>query len=111
MAEKARRASTRSKPASESSEALGTKLSKGGRSIVVLPSTAQGGAASRITAMLEPGTIVSVTRSLADCIVTEYGIARLKGKPQRERAMELISIAHPDFRAELKKEAERLFYP
>jgi 4-hydroxybutyrate CoA-transferase len=48
---------------------------------------------------------------LADIVVTEYGIARLKGKTQRERAMELIGIAHPDFRAELKKEAERLYWP
>jgi acyl-CoA hydrolase len=61
--------------------------------------------------MLEPGTIVSTPRSLADIVVTEYGIARLKGRTQRERALELIGIAHPDFRAELKKEAERLYWP
>lgn len=48
-------------------------------------------------------------RTLADLIVTEYGIARLKGKTQRERALELIAIAHPDFRAELKNEANKLF--
>jgi 4-hydroxybutyrate CoA-transferase len=91
--------------------ALGAYLSKGGRSIVAIPSTAKSGAISRIVPMFEQGTIVSTPRTLADIVVTEYGIARLKGKTQRERAMELIGIAHPDFRAELKKEAERLYWP
>jgi acyl-CoA hydrolase len=61
--------------------------------------------------MLAQGTVVSTPRTLADIVVTEYGIAKLKGKTQRERALELIGIAHPDFRAELKKEAEKLFWP
>ena len=91
--------------------AIGAYLSKGGRSIVAIPSTAKNGALSRIVPMLEPGTVVSTPRTLADIVVTEYGIARLKGKTQRERALELIAIAHPDFRAELKKEAERLYWP
>ena len=91
--------------------ATGANLSRGGRSIVVLPSTAKEGTVSRITVAFESGTVVSVPRTLADYIVTEYGIASLRGKPQRERAMELISVAHPDFRADLKKEAEKLFYP
>jgi 4-hydroxybutyrate CoA-transferase len=91
--------------------AIGAYLSKGGRSIVAIPSTAREGTLSRIVPMLEPGTIVSTPRSLADIVVTEYGIARLKGRTQRERALELIGIAHPDFRAELKKEAERLYWP
>lgn len=46
---------------------------------------------------------------MADMIITEYGVAKLKGKTQHQRAEELINIAHPDFRAELKKEAEKLF--
>jgi len=91
--------------------AIGAYLSKGGRSIVAITSTAKGGAISRIVPMLELGTIVSTPRTLADIVVTEYGVARLKGKTQRERAQELIAIAHPDFRAELKKEAERLYWP
>lgn len=91
--------------------AIGANLSKGGRNVTVLVSTAQGGKLSRIVPSLEPGTIVTVPRTLADCIVTEYGIAHLKGKTQRERAAELIAIAHPDFQAELKKEAQKLFYP
>ncbi len=91
--------------------AIGANLSKGGRNVTVLVSTAQGGARSRIVPALEPGTIVTVPRTLADCVVTEYGVAHLKGKTQRERAEELIAIAHPDFRAELRKEAQKLFYP
>jgi 4-hydroxybutyrate CoA-transferase len=90
--------------------AIGAALSRGGRNIVVLPSTAKGGSASRIVPLLEPGTIVTVPRTLADIVVTEYGIARLKGKTQRQRAQELIAIAHPDFRAELSKEAARLYW-
>jgi 4-hydroxybutyrate CoA-transferase len=91
--------------------AIGAYLSKGGRSVVAIPSTAKGGQLSRILPMLEPGTVVSTPRTLADHVVTEYGIARLKGKTQRERALELIAVAHPHFRAELKKEAERLYWP
>lgn len=90
---------------------IGAALSKGGRCISVLPSSARGGSVSRIVPKMEPGTVVSIPRTLADIIVTEYGIARLKGKTQRGRAQELISIAHPDFRAELRKTAESTFYP
>ncbi len=90
---------------------LGALMSKGGRSITVLPSTAQGGTVSRIVPMLPPGTAVTIPRYCTDFVVTEYGIARLKGKSLRRRADELIAIAHPDFRAELKKEAQKLLYP
>lgn len=91
--------------------AIGAYLSNGGRSVVAIPSTAKSGQLSRILPILEPGTVVSTPRTLADHVVTEYGIARLKGKTQRERALELIAVAHPSFRAELKKEAERLYWP
>lgn len=90
---------------------MGANLSKGGRSITVLPSTARGGTVSRIVAALEVGTVVSVPRSLVDIIVTEYGVARLRGKTQRERAEELTNICHPDFRGDLKKMAQKLYYP
>ena len=86
-------------------------LSKGGRSITMLRSTSNDGKVSRITPYLDPGTIVTVPRNFADYIVTEYGIASLLGKSQRERARELIAIAHPDFREELEKQAEKLFWP
>jgi 4-hydroxybutyrate CoA-transferase len=91
--------------------AIGAYLSKGGRNITVLPSTAKEGSQSRIVPQLPPGTIVTVPRTLADIVITEYGIARLKGKTQRQRAEELIAIAHPDFRKELSREAKRLFWP
>jgi 4-hydroxybutyrate CoA-transferase len=91
--------------------AIGAMLSKGGRSITMLRSTSTDGKVSRIAPFLEPGTIVTVPRNFADYIVTEYGIASLHGKTQRERAQELIAIAHPDFRAELKKQAQKLFWP
>ena len=91
--------------------AMGAHLSIGGRFVVTLPSTANRGALSRIVSHFQEGTVVTIPRSLADIVVTEYGIARLRGKSQRERALELIRISHPDFRSELKKEAEALFWP
>ena len=91
--------------------AIGAALSRGGRNITVLPSTARNGTLSRIIPQLESGTIISVPRNLADIVITEYGVARLKGRTQRERAQQLISIAHPDFRADLEKEARKLFWP
>jgi 4-hydroxybutyrate CoA-transferase len=90
------------------SYALGAFMSKGGRSITVLPSTARSGAVSRITPQFVEGQIVTVPRDIADIVVTEYGVAHLLGKTQRERALQLIAVAHPDFRAELRREAARL---
>lgn len=90
--------------------AVGTALSRGGRSMMVLPSTALNGKVSNILSVLPEGTIVTTPRNLTDYVVTEYGIARLAGKSHKERALELIAITHPDFRAELKKEAERLYW-
>jgi 4-hydroxybutyrate CoA-transferase len=89
---------------------IGAILSKGGRAITVLRSTALDGSVSRIVPLLEEGSIVTIPRYFSDYIVTEYGIARLLGKSCRERAEELIAISHPDFRNELRKEAKRLFY-
>ncbi|MBA7495550.1 putative butyrate:acetyl-CoA coenzyme A-transferase [subsurface metagenome] len=90
--------------------AIGSNMSKGGANITVLTSTTKDEAVSRIVARFEPGTIVTTPRTLADIIITEYGVAKLKGKTQRQRAEALISIAHPDFREELRKEARRLFW-
>ena len=81
-------------------------LSKGGRAITLLPSTAMDGAVSRIVPALERGAFVTIPRYLADTIVTEYGVARLWGKNHRERAEELIAVAHPDYRAELRAQAQ-----
>jgi len=91
--------------------ATGASLSKGGRSIVVMRSTTKGNTVSRIVPTLEPGTVVTVPRTLADIVVTEFGVALLKGKTQRQRAEELIAISHPDFREDLRQEARRLFWP
>ena len=55
--------------------------------------------------------MVSVPRLLADIVVTERGVARLLGRTMRERAEELVAVAHPDFRADLKTAAQRLLYP
>jgi acyl-CoA hydrolase len=86
----------------------GAALSSGGVPIIALPSTAAGGAASRITASLREGAGVVTTRGHVHWIVTEYGAVDLWGKSLRDRADALISIAHPDFREELRgKAAER----
>jgi len=90
---------------------MGAILSKGGRAITLLPSTALDGAISRIVPQLDQGAIVTIPRYFADYVVTEYGIASLMGKDCRQRAEELISIAHPNFRAELRQQAKELFYP
>ncbi len=91
--------------------AVGALHAKGGRSVTVLPSaSAVGGEQrSRIVAMFPQGSAVTVPRGYADIIVTEHGIARLKHKTLRQRIDELIGIAHPDFRAELRADAKRLY--
>jgi len=88
----------------------GALCAKGGRAVTVIPSVARSGdhLVSRIVPVLEPGTTVTIPRWGADIIVTEYGVAHLRGKSLRARAEELITVAHPDFRAELKKAARKL---
>jgi acyl-CoA hydrolase len=90
---------------------MGALYAPGGRAIHVLPSTARQGQVSRIVATLPPGTIITVPRTFVDHVITEHGIANLQGLTQRERAGALIELAHPAFRAELKAEARRLFWP
>jgi 4-hydroxybutyrate CoA-transferase len=89
--------------------AIGAALSKGGRFIIVTHATASKGTISRIVPRLEEGTLASIPFTFADNVVTEYGIASLRGKTFRQRAEELIAIAHPDFRPQLKEEAAKLF--
>jgi acyl-CoA hydrolase len=86
----------------------GAALTPGGKSILVLQSTAQNGASSRIVPFLKEGAGVTLTRGDIHYVVTEYGIAYLHGKNIRERAMALISIAHPKFQPYLIEEARRL---
>ncbi len=90
---------------------IGAVLSEGGRAITLLTSTALGGAVSKIVAQHEEGAAVTIPRTFADYVVTEYGVVRLLGKSIRERARELIGIAHPDFRPELEHAARRLYWP
>ncbi len=93
--------------------AIGAAWSEGGKSLTLVTSArklADGSMGSSILAELPPGTPITVPRSFADTIITEYGVAKLKGKSRRERAKALIAIAHPDFRAELTKRAEQIFY-
>lgn len=87
----------------------GIKYSKGGISIMAFPSTAKKGTESRIVMTLKEGACVTTGRNEVDYVVTEYGIARLRGATLKERAKALISIAHPDFRPELEAAARRRF--
>ncbi|MES2153153.1 MAG: acetyl-CoA hydrolase/transferase C-terminal domain-containing protein [Pseudomonadota bacterium] len=82
--------------------------SRGGKSFIVLPSTAKNDTISRIVLSLSPGTHVTTSKNDVNYVVTEFGVAQLRGKTARQRAAELISIAHPDFRAELRAQANRL---
>lgn len=81
--------------------------SRGGKAIIVLPSTARGGTVSRIVPALASGTHVTTSKNDVNYVVTEYGVAQLRGKSARRRAQELIAIAHPDFRADLMAQACR----
>ena len=83
----------------------GASKSKGGKAIIALPSTAKGGTVSRIMTHLSPGAGVVTTRAGVHYVVTEYGVAYLHGKSIQERALALISIAHPKFRADLLRDA------
>lgn len=83
----------------------GASLSEGGRGVIALPSTAAGGRISRITTTLSDGAGVVTTRAHVHYIATEHGIVSLRGRSLRERARDLIEIAHPDFREELNREA------
>lgn len=88
----------------------GATLSKGGFSIIALPSTAKGGQVSRIVANLSAGAGVSTLRADVNFVVTEFGIAQLKGKSISQRVIELCQIAHPDYRESLVEDAKKNHY-
>jgi 4-hydroxybutyrate CoA-transferase len=94
----------------QSAFAIGAALA-GGKSIIVLPSSSivAGQRVSRIMPELALGTVVTAPRTCVHYVVTEYGIADLRGKSLTRRAHELIAIAHPDFRSELSDQARRLY--
>ncbi|WPC42292.1 acetyl-CoA hydrolase/transferase family protein [Clostridium sp. JS66] len=87
----------------------GANMCKDGKAIIAIPSTAAKGKISRIVPLIEKGTPITTSRTDVDYIITEYGIARLKSKSLKERARELINIAHPDFRSWLIDEYEKRF--
>jgi itaconate CoA-transferase len=87
----------------------GAFQSKGGKSIQAFYSTARKGKVSRIVPRFEPGTVITIPRMDTHYLATEYGVINLKGKSTRERALDIISIAHPDFRDELLREAENMY--
>ena len=88
----------------------GAAMSKGGFSIIALPSTAKNGTISRIVPTLSPGAGVATLRGDVNFVVTEYGIAQLRGKSIYQRVMELTQIAHPDFRENLIESAKSYHY-
>lgn len=87
----------------------GSAFSKGGKSIIAFPATARNGTISKIVPFLQKGSAVTTSRTDVDYIVTEYGIAHLKGETLRTRAKNLINIAAPQFREELIIEYENRF--
>jgi 4-hydroxybutyrate CoA-transferase len=88
---------------------LGAIHSKGGKSILCFPSMTRKGI-SKIRTQLSPGANVTIPRNYVDYIVTEYGVARMKGRSVKERTEQLIAIAHPDVREELTFYARQQFY-
>jgi acyl-CoA hydrolase len=88
----------------------GAALSCGGKPTIAMPSTAGGGKFSRLVATLKPGAGVVTTRGHVHWVVTEYGAVNLHGMSLRQRAEALVSIAHPDFRSELAREAKAARY-
>ena len=90
--------------------ARGSMYSRGGQGFVVLHSTAKESAISRIVTQLTPGDVVTTLKNTVDHVVTEWGVAKLRGRSIRERASALIAIAHPDHRDRLRFEARRVGY-
>ena len=87
--------------------AYGAYHAKGGKGIIAMRSTARGGTISRIVPYLDRGAVVSIQRNSVDYIVTEYGVAHIRDGSIRQRVEGLISVAHPDFRDELRSQAKK----
>jgi 4-hydroxybutyrate CoA-transferase len=99
-------------PGGQTTFAIAASVGDGGRSIIAVPSSSvvAGERRSRILATMPPGSVITTPRTYVDYVVTEYGIATLRGKTLRERASELIAVAHPDVRAELRRAAQESFH-
>ncbi len=94
----------------QSDFARGAAYSEGGQSFIVLQSTARNGEVSRIVPQLAAGDVVTTPKNTTDCVVTEWGVAELRGRSIRERTQALIAVAHPRFRDELTAAAKELRY-
>jgi acyl-CoA hydrolase len=90
--------------------ARGAMFSEGGQGFLVTRSTTSDGATSKIVPRLARGSVVTTLKNTVDKVVTEWGVAELRGRSLRERARRLIDIAHPDYRAQLEREARHLGY-
>jgi 4-hydroxybutyrate CoA-transferase len=88
--------------------ARGVTMCPGGKGFIVAPSTAKKGTVSKIVPFLTPGTCVTTSRTMVDHVVSEFGVAKLRGKSVRERALAMINIAHPNFRDELRHAAKQM---
>lgn len=88
--------------------AEGASFSKGGRSIICVKASRKDNTISSIVSQHAPGSIITLSRNTVDYIVTEFGIAPINGRSVRQRVENLISVAHPDFRSELRQEAAKL---
>ena len=82
--------------------------SKDGKAFIVVPSTAKDDTISRIVPTLTPGTHVTTSKNDINYVVTEYGVAQLRGKSAKQRVEALIGIAHPNFRNELREAAKKM---
>jgi acyl-CoA hydrolase len=94
----------------QSDFARGAAYSPGGQSFIVLQSTAKDGELSRIVPQLSPGDVVTTVKNTVDMVVTEYGVAELRGRSVRERTAALIAVAHPKFRDDLMRSAKEMRY-
>jgi acyl-CoA hydrolase len=82
--------------------------SEGGKAFIVVPSTAKNDTISRIVPTLKLGTHVSTSKNDVNYVITEFGVAQLRGKSFKQRAREMIAIAHPDFRGELTQATRKM---
>lgn len=94
----------------QSDFARGAMFSEGGQGFLVLRSTAKGGTVSRIVPQLTRGSVVTTLKNTVDKVVTEFGVAELRGASVRDRVSRLIAVAHPEFRDQLEREALALGY-
>ena len=94
----------------QSVSAIGALQAKNGRNVIGVKAVAhtKNGDVSAINAQLPAGSVVTLSRNDVDYIVTEYGVALMRGRTVRQRVENLISVAHPDYRKELRKDAQKL---